>query len=82
MKLPSRGNQKLALSSADNYTELFEDRRVLEAHNQKYKQLADCRRGRNHSKLVMVYLRKERPPLGVKGRHRHEIMGPFLFRGR
>jgi hypothetical protein len=45
VKLPSRGNSKSALSFADNYTELFEEiRGALEAQNQKYKQLADCKR--------------------------------------
>ena len=45
VKLPSKGSSKAAISFADNYTELFEEiRNVLEAQNQKYKQLADCKR--------------------------------------
>ena len=81
VKLPSRGNSKSALSFADNYTELFEEiRGALEAQNQKYKQLADCKKRPKSFQVgdkVMVYLRKERLPLGVKGKLRQRRYGPF-----
>ena len=84
MKLPSRGNSKSALSFADNYTELFEEmRHVLEAQNQNYKQLADCKRRLRTFQVgdkVMVYLRKERLPLGIKGKLRLRKYGPFSIR--
>jgi hypothetical protein len=74
VKLPSRGNSKAALSFADTYTELFEEiHSVLEAQNQKYKQLADCKRRQQSFQVgdkVMVYLRKERLPLDIKGKLR------------
>jgi hypothetical protein len=60
VKLPSKGSSKAAMSFADNYTELFEEiRNVLEAQNQKYKQLADCKRRLKSFQAgdkVMVYL--------------------------
>jgi len=53
---------------------------VLEASNQKYKQLADKRR-RPMSFVVgdqvMVYLTKERLPAGVHGKLRQRKYGPF-----
>ena len=81
VKLPTKGSSKAALSFADNYTELFEEiRSVLEAQNQKYKQLADCKRRLKSFQVrdqVMVYLRKERLPLGIKGKLRQQTYGPF-----
>jgi hypothetical protein len=81
VKLPSRGNSKAALSFADTYTELFEEiHSVLEAQNQKYKQLADCKRRQQSFQVgdkVMVYLRKERLPLDIKGKLRQRKYGPF-----
>ena len=81
VKLPSRGNSKSALSFVDNYTELFvEICGVLEAENQKYKQLDDCKRRPKSFQVgdkVMVYLRKERLPFGVKGKLRQRRHGPF-----
>ena len=81
VKLPSKGNSKAALSFADNYTELFEEIcHVLEAQNQKYKQLADCKRSPKSFQVgdkVMVYLRKERLPLSIKGKLRQRKYGPF-----
>jgi hypothetical protein len=81
VKLPSTGSSKSAVSFADNYTELFEEiRNVLEAQNQKYKQLADCKRRPKSFQVgdkVMVYLRKERLPLDIKGKLRQRKYGPF-----
>jgi hypothetical protein len=63
------------LSFADNnYTELFEEiHSALEAQNQKYKELADCKWRLQSFQVgdkVMVYLRKERLPLDIKGKLR------------
>jgi hypothetical protein len=45
LKLPSRENSGSAVSFAENYSDLFREvHDVLEASNQKYKQLADKRR--------------------------------------
>ena len=72
VKLPSKGGSKSALSFADNCTELFEEiHSVLEAQNQKYKQLADCKRRIKSFQVgdkLMVYLRKERLLLDIEGK--------------
>jgi hypothetical protein len=81
VKLPSRGNSRSAISLAGNYSELFKEVcDVLEASNQKYKQLVDKKRrpmSFDVGDQVMVYLRKERLPTGVHGKLRQRKYGPF-----
>jgi hypothetical protein len=80
LKLPSRENSRSATICANNYSDLFKEvHDVLEASNQKYKQLADKRRPMlfEVGDRVMVYLRKERLPGGVHGELRQRKYGPF-----
>jgi hypothetical protein len=81
LKLPARENSRSVVSFAENYSDLFKEvHDVLEASNQKYKQLAEKKRrpmSFDVGDQVMVYLRKERLPAGVHGKLMQRRYVPF-----
>jgi len=83
VKLPSKVNSKSALSFDDNYTELFQEiHSVLEAQNQKYKQLADCRwrvKLFQFGDKVMYTLEKKDYHYTLRGNLDRGNMDPSLF---
>ncbi|PHT86612.1 hypothetical protein T459_08718 [Capsicum annuum] len=71
------------MTFGDNYSELFKEvQDVLEASNNKYKQLTEKNRRLMSFQVgdqVMVYLRKETLPTGVQGKLRQKKYDPYTI---